>query len=366
MASQDLYYGDVVFHTDFPGVQERINRIISGDAGCNWMEYLAGRFGTLGRLLSLNCGNGWVERALHQRGLISAVLGVDISEPLLEQARAAAAAAGMAADYQQMDSNAAAPPAGAFDSVLNHAALHHVTWLDRLLRSLCNSMPAEGLLICYDYVGPHRNQYPWEVWSRVLDLWGEIPEADRSPLVYPHYRTMLHLDPSEAVHAELVLEVIGRYFEVVEERGLDGAIAYPLLYENRRFLAAVREGRHLDLLERVLEADAAWSAQDPARSFFAFQVCRPRKAVLADAVQLARWTGEEEARESAAMAAQGRYGPILPLEHLYNEVGELRDALRHRPETPAAPTTPAWRRLVVRLLGRQLINCLRKLRSAAP
>lgn len=325
--AQPAYYTDAVYHLNFPGVAENINQAITGHPYRGWMQRVIDLHGNLGRVLALNCGNGWVERELFSRGGCTAVLGVDISEALLAEARAGAAGAGMPAEYRIMDSNAPDLEPGMVDSVVNHAALHHVTRLDGMVRALCRALPEQGLLINYDYVGPHRNQYPWEVWSRVLDLWGEIPETLRCDLVYPHYRTMLKMDPSEAVHSDLILGTVQRYFTVEEERGLDGAIAYPLLFGQHKLLAAIKRGEQLPLLERILAVDREWSRGEASRSFFAFQICRPGKAVLADEAQLATWTEEEDRREQAAAAAAGRYGDVTPLERIYGEMTTLRDRL---------------------------------------
>lgn len=321
------YYTGAIYHANFPGVNEGINRAITGHPYRGWMEHVSERYGKLGRVLALNCGNGWVERSLHRFGSISSVLGTDIDQGLLAEARAGAEAAGIRSEYRFMDANAPDLEPGSFECVLNHAALHHVAYIDRLVRALCQALPEHGLLISYDYVGPHRNQYPWESWSEVVRLWGEIPPEDRSELTYPHYKTMLRFDRSEAVHSELILMTISRYFDVIEERGLDGAIAYPLLFQNRKFLDAINQGRHAQLLERILTVDRSFSDGDPARSFFMFQVCRPRKSALADTAKLAGWAAAEREREETAALADGRYGEPGALEHIYDEIASLRYAL---------------------------------------
>jgi SAM-dependent methyltransferase len=80
----------------------------------------------------------------------------------------------MRLDYEQLDTNTAKFPTGPFDLVVNHAALHHVAYLDRVARKLCEILSPDGVLVSWDYVGSHRNQYSgaqWEAaWKVNLDL----------------------------------------------------------------------------------------------------------------------------------------------------------------------------------------------------
>ena len=199
------------------------------------------------RALILNCGNGWVEREMVSADVFDEAVGIDYSEALLQEARAAATADGLALTYQQMNVNKATLPAGEFDLVVNHAAAHHIAQIDRVFREICRLLPADGWFLSMDYVGPHRNQYTPEAWERAWSVNAELPPEVRQSMSYPHLPTMLQHDPTEAIHSELIVETLHRYFHVERFVPLGGAIAYPLLTFNRAPLRPLRFVRADDL-----------------------------------------------------------------------------------------------------------------------
>lgn len=311
------YYTNTIYWNNFERINAHLNQLATGDSSKNWMTHLAGH-PPARKMLSINCGNGWVERKLHALGFVQSVIGGDISQPLLNEARREAAASGLTAEYRVMDANTASLAGLGFDSVLNHAALHHVAYIDRLLREICTHLPEDGLLINYDYVGPHRNQYPRESWSRMIELYDEMPPNLRGTLDYPHMKTMLATDPTEAIHSELIVETLQRYFDVIVERPLGGGIAYQLLWNNKNLHAAreTHEGRRW--IERIIEADEQYTEGKVQNSLFAFLLCRAKKSVLSDTAQLAEWTRIEDEREHEARLNNGRYYKRSALEIIYD------------------------------------------------
>ena len=310
------YYSDTLYWNDFPEIQAHLNHLATGHSTTDWMTLLE-RCPPAQRLLSLNCGNGWVERKLCKRGYARSVVGLDISEDLLAEARRLAAHEGVVADYRVADANTTSLAALGFDHVLNHAALHHVAYIDRLVREVLIHMPEHGLLINYDYVGPHRNQYEWEAWSRMIELWDQMPPQLRTGLAYPPIEAMLAGDPTEAVHSELIVDTLRRYFDIVEMRALGGAIAYQMLWNNVGLHQARESWHGAYWLNRIIEADSEFTAGKPESSLFAVLICRPRKTVLGDTEQLALWTKEENEREERAARNGGRYYPRGAIEIIY-------------------------------------------------
>ena len=117
---------------------------------------------------------------------------------------------------------------------------------------------------------------------------------------------MVEGDPTEAIHSELVLEVLRRYFAVEHERALGGGIAYLLLTHN----PAILDGAAAETapwVAYVLDHDAAYTDAAPERTLFAYVLARPKP--LPDDETLARWTAEEDEREARAAAGDGRYYP---------------------------------------------------------
>ena len=345
------YYVGAVYWNNFDQVQRRTCQLISGSEAIDWMGHVRRVYGGCHTGLFLHCGNGWVERAFQSHNLIQHAIGTDISEQLISEAREDAAKCGLSSQYQRLDTNTADFSQFDFDWVINHAAFHHITYLDHAVRSLARSMKPNGLLVAFDYTGPQRNQYPWEIWSQVIRVWQSLPPEFRVDLRYPHLPTILATDPTEAVHADDILQVVGRYFDFVEQKPVGGAIAYELLYQNTRLHAAQHTPEGQATIAHILAEDWAFTQDDPKRSFFNYFVCRPKPPATWSDTDLCRWTEEEVAREAYAAAHAGRYGPVAPLEVIYNEIADLRDAVKHaqRPDAPVPAPPPQPARLRARL-----------------
>jgi SAM-dependent methyltransferase len=85
------------------------------------------------RVLDLGCGYGWFCRWARSAGAATA-LGVDVSEKMLERARADTADVAVA--YLRADLEELSLPQGAFDLAHSSLALHYVENLERLLSSV--------------------------------------------------------------------------------------------------------------------------------------------------------------------------------------------------------------------------------------
>lgn len=321
VATDSSVYYHTGYWNDLAAVQRYMNRRASGDPAVSWSEHLATSTGrTFAKALVLNCGNGWVERGLVAAGLVKEAVGVDYAEDLLVTARSEAAKAGLPLRYAQLDTNTAAWPEDGFDLVINHAAGHHVAYVDKVFRSIAELLPEDGLFVSFDYLGAHRNQYPTAQWEAAFLANEALPPELRNELIYPHLPTMLVSDPTEAIHAELILPTLRRYFEVDHFRALGGGVAYSVLTFNKAIFARP-EAEVADAIEQVLAADAAYTDADPeANTLFGYVIARPRKAVLADREQLAAWTAVEQEREQRAATAGGRYYPDTMMAVLYERL----------------------------------------------
>jgi hypothetical protein len=307
------YNTNAIYWNDFPEVRAHLNQVSSGHSTTDWMALLD-HYPPAARLLSLNCGNGWVERDLFKRGHVRSVVGLDANQVLVDEARHFAVHAGIPCDYRTADADTVSLTGLGFDYVLNHATLQRVAYIDRLVREILINIPEHGLFINYAYVGPHRNQYASDAWSRMVELWEQLPPQLRDNLRYPNLDALIEIDPGDALHSELVVGTLRRYFDIVELRPLGGAIAYQLLWNNAGLFRA-RDSQHgAYWLSRIIEADVAYTDGKLENCLFAILICRPRKAVLRDVEQLARWTNEENAREEQARRNGGRYYPHTTLE----------------------------------------------------
>ncbi len=124
----------------------RLPRSVGGlDAAPEWpalrtlLPPLGGR-----AVLDLGCGYGWVCRWARAQGA-ARVVGIDLSERMLERARAETADPGVL--YMRADLDDFTPPAGPFDLVYSSLAFHYVAGLPRLLGLVHDALAAGGALV---------------------------------------------------------------------------------------------------------------------------------------------------------------------------------------------------------------------------
>jgi SAM-dependent methyltransferase len=341
--SSTPYYRDRYWN-ELDGVNRYLQQRATGGPTTDWITHLfEWHRAPFRKALVLNCGNGWVERVLVERGVVAEAVGIDIAPDLLAEAEGAGA--GLPIRYHRLDVNDAVFPGDGYDLVVNHAAAHHITHIDRVFRAIDALLPPDGVFVSWDYVGPHRNQYPGGMWEEAHAVNLTLPEALRSPMHYPLLTDMLVGDPSEAVHSELVLPTMRRYFTIEHDQALGGAVAYLLLTHNAPFLDAPPD-ETAPWLEAMLARDAAVTDACPDDTLFAYILARPNHGVLADAESLSTWSAQEDAREARAAADGGRYYPPTA----------VAEAIAHERSRPVPPGEACRRAAVsiVRATGRRI------------
>lgn len=97
------------------------------------------------RVLDLGCGFGWFCRYAAGEGAAN-VLGVDVSENMLDRACRETSDAGIA--YERADLESYAPPAGAFDLVYSSLAFHYIADLGGLFARAHAALRPGGALVC--------------------------------------------------------------------------------------------------------------------------------------------------------------------------------------------------------------------------
>lgn len=310
-SSASVYYNGVYWN-DFLQTRQYMNSLATDDPTKDWQRHLLewNKGKPFRRALILSCGNGFVERDLYDKGIISSGVGIDIDEELLSRAQASALSGDYPFDYFRMDSNKDSLPSSDFDIVINHAALHHIAYIDFHTRSLYNLLlQTGGILVSFDFVGPHRNQYPDDQWKAMVELNEASDACFRHPqLRYPHLPTMLSVDPSEAVHSELIVETLRRYFEPEWLRFLNGPLAYELLTHNPNLDdSECAKNRNLsEHIDHILREDEAYAQINPGSSLFMYSIMKPRSSVPSKQ-ELKSWSEEECIRERAAHSRNGLY-----------------------------------------------------------
>ncbi len=325
--NSDVYYTGHYWNS-YSLVIEAVNRRVGGTPDKNWYEHFAGgaRRRKFAKALFLNCGNGWLERQIFDScELFEEAVGIDCSEELLAEARENTGDRPLR--YYAMDTNQADFPEDGYDLVVNHAAFHHIAYLDRVLRELCRLLPEDGYLINYDYVGPHRNQYPYEHWHASWLLNEQLPVHLRKDMKYPHLPTMLATDPTEAIHSELFVETLGRYFSIEEHKHAGGTLAYEILTFNDNMQQATSEEQEL-WIRFILDKDLEF-VEATGVSYFDYIVCKPNKSALVDDTKLRQYEQEENQREESAAAAGGVYYEESLLQSLYSQIANTSVAGEH-------------------------------------
>lgn len=157
---------------ELPAVREYLMESLSGvrpapgSLGDDFVErwtvdtYLRGRL-PVGRMLSLCCGFGSLERSLADMGVFERCTGLDISRGAIEGARAQAAQLGYAnLDYQVADLNHLELEPASCDLIWANGAIHHITGLEHLMGQIHRALRPGGLFVCNEYVGPRYQQFP--------------------------------------------------------------------------------------------------------------------------------------------------------------------------------------------------------------
>ena len=123
---------------------------------------------------------------------------------------------------------------------------------------------------------------------------------------YPHLPTMLVTDPTEAIHSELIIETMNRYFHIDQHHKIGGALAYLLLTFNDNFFKSSEKDTE-NWIHFILEEDGKYLLKNPLASLFDFIIARPNKEILKDKRTLQSFQDAENIREERALKNNGQY-----------------------------------------------------------
>jgi ubiquinone/menaquinone biosynthesis C-methylase UbiE len=269
--------------------------------------------------LVLNCGNGWVERQLVDLSMVKRVTAFDYSMDLLRVAERERGTRPIS--YFQTDVNKIDFRDNQFDLIVNVASLHHVQYINRLCRIMCSTLTENGILVNFDYIGPHRNQYPVGQWFYINRVNHSLPDTiKKTPFVKPHLPTMILTDPTEAIHSELIIESVLRYFEIFERHDTGGGIAYELLTHNSKLKNVPPD--ELDIyIDKILAFDKEYTQQNRVPPLFSYFLASPKKSALLDEAKLNYYQTIENLREEKAHKRHGVYSNsqyfVMMLHHLW-------------------------------------------------
>ncbi len=321
-----------------PAIHHHINRRISGDSEIDWLvytlnKYFSGRL-PLANCLSLGCGSGVLERALAKHHVFQHCDACDVAEGALQEARRLAQENQLSTiRYYAADINKIELPAGVYDAVWIHHAMHHFEALEHICRQISQSLKPGGLLILNEYIGASHFQFP-ERQKEVINLClGLLPapyrtvmpeqiemEMERTPfkkgvrwacsrlidkvrdgdlinvicrrfkayrslatgrstekksVIFPTRRDIIQIDPSEAVRSDEIEKVLQDDFEIVEKKDWGGNVLQFLLSGIAGRFSG-EDPRSQDLLNMLITVENTLLACGEFKSDFSYIVARPK------------------------------------------------------------------------------------------
>ncbi len=295
--TEDAARANVSFWWDVPAVQQRWNEKISGDPAVGYHDHvertvLRGRDDV--RILSLGCGRGGNERNFAGRPGVSRVVGLDLVEACVADARRAADDEGLRNVEFLVQDMEAYEPDERFDVVLFNMSLHHFRPLERLLGELVPRwLRSDGVLVVNEFVGPTRWQWTRSQMACVDELLATLPDHLRRRrgtnslkrrVHRPGLLRMLMNDPSESVRSGDIMPLLHRDYEIVEERPYGGNVLALLLTDIAHAFVPTGDpsldSESAEHLHRLFDEEDRFVERE-GRSDYVFGVYRPRAAVEA-------------------------------------------------------------------------------------
>jgi ubiquinone/menaquinone biosynthesis C-methylase UbiE len=320
----EVYYQGTYWN-NYPLVVEYMCQNFTGDKKKWWVEDFKVRYAPkpFEHALFLNCGDGRWERDFIDKKIVKKATAFDISPDLIKIAKKAKGKRRI--KYLVADANKVRFPKNEFDLVVNYAALHHTQYINRICKLLAEAIKPEGFLVNFEYIGPHRNQFPLWEWFLAHQMNDKLPKFCQQDLRYPHIPTMLVMDPTEAIHSELIVKSMKSYFNVLEKHDTGGGIAYLLLTHNQKMsqLPPKKANRYI---HKILREDAKYTRLHLVPQLFSYFIAQPNKEILRDKERSKKYQDEENAREKLATQRRGVYSFIDYLKLIKNS-RNLRERL---------------------------------------
>ena len=273
------HYSDKYWN-DLDLVVKYRNKLATGDENLIWIMDIEKRFKEyvpFDNALVVGCGNGWVERLLDDLQIAKHYDCFDISEKYISEAKSLAESRPF--NYFIDDINSMKKiEENKYDVVFNFAVLHHATNVDFAIQKLAKCLKKNGLMFNEEYVGPSQNQYSDDHLERMLEVMSDLPEKYRSKVGF--LRPPLdnfRVEPSEAIHSDLLLPSISKYFDIVYQKSLNGGVAYQILHNNiEQFEDYPTNSESKKWLEYLIKQDKKLSDDGLVPSLFWYGVVKPK------------------------------------------------------------------------------------------
>ena len=162
-----------------------------------------------------------------------------------------------------------------YDAVFNFAILHHAMEIESATKRISEVLKPGGLIFNEEYVGPAQNQYSDEHLKLMIETMSDLPSKYRSKHMLRPPLANFRIEPTEAIHSDLVRPMFEKYFDVIYERNMNGGIAYQILWNNIKFFSD-DDPEALKWLEYLLEKDFEFSKNGKVPILFWNSVGKPK------------------------------------------------------------------------------------------
>jgi ubiquinone/menaquinone biosynthesis C-methylase UbiE len=236
------YVGDPIDYTSHPFLWRESNaRRLTGERSGDPNMSLAERHFQPPRKRMLAIGSGLAshEEWFVKCGFVEEAIAFEQSEVAVSKAQERIAAEGLTDRLQMVcgDVREADLADQSFDVVMVQAAIHHFYEIEEMFQLMHRLLKPDGILVYDEYVGPDHLLFD----QKTLDLMDGIdacldPKYRRSVLLggevregvpRPTLEQMLEMDPSEGVHASMILPLTYKYFDVIDRRDYGGTFLRP-------------------------------------------------------------------------------------------------------------------------------------------
>ena len=272
------HYSDKYWN-DLELVRKYKDKLATGNENTHWISDILNRFKEylpFGNVLIVGCGNGWLERQLYDLGIGKHFDAFDMSEKYINEAKELKQSRPI--DYFLDDINSMSKiEDNKYDAVFNFAVLHHAMNIEYALKKLASCLKNNGLMFNEEYVGPARNQYSDDHVNIMLEIMSELPKKFRTKAKFlrPPLANF-RVEPSEAIHSDLILPLIPKYFDIVYQRNLNGGVAYQILHNNIDEFNDTSNSESVKWLEYLLQRDLQFTENGKVPVLFWYGVCTPK------------------------------------------------------------------------------------------
>lgn len=227
---------------NIPQIMKYCNELSTGKAEVEYPQYFVEKYLNNEKeytLLSIGSGSGEYERKFARSKKFKHIVGIELSDKRVKEARHRARVENLAIEYICDDINKVIFDNVSFDVVLFNASLHHFSDVEVLLGGkIMKLLEDEGYLIINEYVGRNRLEIDDDQLIAINQVLGNIPKEYRryartysykNKVYSPGKIRMLMNDPSEAVDSESIMPSIHKHYETIEEKEIGLNIIMPLM-----------------------------------------------------------------------------------------------------------------------------------------